>query len=140
MATKTGLGWVVVIRGDEPKVRQRFSLAHELKHIIDDDLMTRLAGGLYPATTLYCADERAERVADRFAAALLMPKVLLRRTGRTACKTFPCSRDATTSRVRPWRSDCDNSGSCKRHHAARRLTLARIATEREDERHVRCDR
>jgi len=79
MATKTGLGWVVVIRGDEPKVRQRFSLAHELKHIIDDDLMTTLAGGLYPATTFYSAAERAERVADRFAAALLMPKVLLRR-------------------------------------------------------------
>jgi Zn-dependent peptidase ImmA (M78 family) len=79
MATKTGLGWVVVIRGDEPKVRQRFSLAHEVKHIIDDDLMTALAGGLYPATTLYSAAERSERVADRFAAALLMPKVLLRR-------------------------------------------------------------
>lgn len=79
MATKTGLGWVVVIRGDEPTVRQRFSLAHELKHIIDDDLMTALARRLYPATTLYSADERAEHVADRFAAALLMPKVLLRR-------------------------------------------------------------
>jgi hypothetical protein len=31
------------------------------------------------------------------------------------------------------------SGSCKGHHAARRLTLARIATEREDERRDSCD-
>ena len=114
MATKTDLGWVVVIKGDEPTVRQRFSLAHEIKHIIDDDLMTALAGGLYPATALYCADERAERVADRFAAALLMPKdAASAATGWTACKTLPCSHAATTSRDRPWRSDCANSGCCK---------------------------
>lgn len=79
MATSTAHGWVVIIKGDEPKVRQRFSLAHEFKHIIDDALMTALPDGLYPATTLYTADERAEKVADRFAAALLMPKILLRR-------------------------------------------------------------
>jgi Zn-dependent peptidase ImmA (M78 family) len=79
MATKTGLGWVIVIRGDEPTVRQRFSLAHEIKHIIDDDLMSSLEGNLYPATPLYTAADRGERVADRFAAALLMPRLLIRR-------------------------------------------------------------
>ncbi len=77
MATQTGFGWVIVIRGDEPKVRQRFSLAHELKHVIDDELIMVLPGQLYPATPLYSADERGERVADRFAAALLMPKALI---------------------------------------------------------------
>jgi hypothetical protein len=30
MAMKTGLGWVIVIRSDEPQVRQRFSLAMRL--------------------------------------------------------------------------------------------------------------
>jgi Zn-dependent peptidase ImmA (M78 family) len=79
MATKTGLGWVIVIRGDEPTVRQRFSLAHEIKHIVDDEMMIKLDGSLYPATPLYTAAERGERVADRFAASLLMPRVLIRR-------------------------------------------------------------
>lgn len=79
MAMKTGLGWMIVIRSDEPQVRQRFSLAHEIKHIVDDDLMTHLDQDLYPATRLYSAEERGERIADRFAAALLMPLMLIRR-------------------------------------------------------------
>jgi Zn-dependent peptidase ImmA (M78 family) len=79
MAMKTGLGWVILIKSDEPIVRQRFSLAHEIKHIVDDELMTRLDRDLYPATRLYSAEERGERVADRFAAALLMPTMLIRR-------------------------------------------------------------
>ncbi len=74
MALKTNRGWVVVIKGDEPTVRQRYSLAHEIKHIVDDELMTELPAGLYRATKRYSAQERAEGVADRFAAALLMPK------------------------------------------------------------------
>jgi Zn-dependent peptidase ImmA (M78 family) len=41
--------------------------------------MSALSDGLYPATALYTAEERAERVADRFAAALLMPKLQIRR-------------------------------------------------------------
>jgi len=79
MAMKTDVGWVIVIKGDEPKVRQRFSLAHEIKHIIDDDVMTSMDRDLYPATALYSAEQRGERAADSFAAALLMPKVLIRR-------------------------------------------------------------
>ena len=79
VAMKTDLGWVVVIKRDEPKVRQRFSLAHELKHIVDDDLLTSMDRDLYPATALYSVQERGERVADRFAAALLMPVTLIRR-------------------------------------------------------------
>ena len=83
MATHTGLGWVIVIRGDEAQVRQRFSLAHELKHVVDDCFMHQktgpLADGLYPEQQGYPAHERIERVCDAFAAALLMPKVMLRR-------------------------------------------------------------
>lgn len=77
MATKTEYGWIIVLRSDEALVRQRFSWAHEIKHVLDDGLID-IFGGLYPATCGYSADERAERVCDRFAAALLMPKVLLR--------------------------------------------------------------
>jgi len=77
MATKTEFGWIIVLRSDEAIVRQRFSLAHEIKHVLDDGLID-VAGGLYPATRGYSTDERTERVCDRFAGALLMPKVLLR--------------------------------------------------------------
>jgi Zn-dependent peptidase ImmA (M78 family) len=77
MATKTDYGWIIVLNSEEAVVRQRFSLAHEIKHVLDDGLID-LAGGLYPGTRGYSADERTERVCDRFAAALLMPKVLLR--------------------------------------------------------------
>ena len=77
MATKTNFGWIIVLNAEEAMVRQRFSLAHEIKHVLDDGLID-LAGGLYPTTRGYSADERTERVCDRFAAALLMPKVLLR--------------------------------------------------------------
>ncbi len=78
LATKTDFGWLVLIKGDEPLVRQRFSWAHELKHILDDDLIDLPPAGLYPSVGGYSQHERAERVCDRFAAALLMPKALLR--------------------------------------------------------------
>jgi hypothetical protein len=107
MATKTDLGWVIVIKGDEPTVRQRFSLAHEIKHIIDDDLITRLIGDLYPATAGYSAEQRAERVADRFAAALLMPTTLIRRDWvdglqdiALLARRYNTSRPATEVRLR----------------------------------------
>ena len=70
MTTRTDSGWVVVLRGNEPAVRQRFSLAHELKHVFDDPFI----GRLYPALGHRSASERAERVCDYFAACLLMPK------------------------------------------------------------------
>lgn len=77
MATKTDFGWIIVLNAEEAMVRQRFSLAHEIKHVLDDGLID-FNGGLYPATRGYSSEERTERVCDRFAAALLMPKVLLR--------------------------------------------------------------
>lgn len=77
MATKTDYGWVIVLNSSEATVRQRFSLAHEIKHVLDDGLID-LGGGLYSGTGGYGTEERTERVCDRFAGALLMPKVLLR--------------------------------------------------------------
>jgi len=74
MATKTPYGWIIVLRSDEAKVRQRFSLAHELRHLLDDPFIDRL----YPASGGYTSFERAERVCDYFAGCLLMPKRLLR--------------------------------------------------------------
>ena len=78
VATKTDFGWLIVLKGNEPLVRQRFSLAHELKHVLDDEIIDRPDGGLYPSIGGYSSHERAERVCDRFAAALLIPKPVLR--------------------------------------------------------------
>lgn len=70
MTLHTSRGWLIVLRRDEPQVRQRFSLAHELKHILDDPFIDRL----YPALGHNSSRERAERICDYFAGCLLMPK------------------------------------------------------------------
>jgi hypothetical protein len=77
-ATSTEFGWLIALKADDAMVRQRFSLAHEVKHVLDDELMASLPDGLYPATRGYSAHQRTERMCDRFAGALLMPRVLLR--------------------------------------------------------------
>lgn len=74
LTTKTDFGWLVVLNSSEPATRQRFSLAHEIKHCLDDPLV----GQLYVESGGYSAHETMERVCDRFAAALLMPRSLLR--------------------------------------------------------------
>jgi hypothetical protein len=73
-----GRSWVICIARDEPTARQRFTIMHELKHIIDygsDARLYRGHGRLSPA-------QQAERAADYFAGCLLMPKRLLRRAWR----------------------------------------------------------
>lgn len=67
--------WVIALNRLEPAVRQRFSLAHELKHVLD----APFGELLYPSWRGLSADERAEQVANHFAACLLMPKAWVRR-------------------------------------------------------------
>jgi hypothetical protein len=67
--------WLVVLNGREPQTRQRFSLAHEFKHILDDrfvDLVYR---------HLPDADRRdfVEQVCNYFAGCLLIPRPWLKR-------------------------------------------------------------
>jgi hypothetical protein len=66
--------WVIVLNSYEPLVRQRFSLAHETKHLLD----APFGDVLYPASGGMSGSERAEQVADHFAACLLMPKLWVR--------------------------------------------------------------
>jgi hypothetical protein len=73
MATRTDSGWVIVLKSDEPSFRKAFSLAHELKHVLDDPFIE----WLYPRTQLQSAHERAELICNYFAACLLMPKKLV---------------------------------------------------------------
>lgn len=68
-----GTTWVIYVDRDEPATRQRFTVMHELKHIIDHGQMDRLYLGRSRAD----AATEAERAADYFAACLLMPRTLM---------------------------------------------------------------
>jgi len=62
--------WIVAINGLEHPLRQRFSLAHELKHVIDHTTRHYL----YREEPGQPSQVKAERAADYFAGCLLMPK------------------------------------------------------------------
>lgn len=64
-----GDNWQLVANAGEHTHRQRFSLAHEYKHVIDHPLRDLL----YPSHAV------REQVADHFAACLLMPRRLVTR-------------------------------------------------------------
>lgn len=67
--------WVILLNADEPLTRQRFSLAHEFKHILDHPYVDYL----YPFSTSEDRHEATERIADHFAANLLMPRMWIKR-------------------------------------------------------------
>ncbi len=69
-----GSAWIIVLNPTEPSTRQRFSLMHESKHIIDHSVRHRLYG---PEARR--DDPQAERIADYFAACVLMPKLYVKR-------------------------------------------------------------
>lgn len=71
--------WVIVIRGSEPGTRQRFTLAHEFKHIVDYPFIDVL----YPASLGMSAHQRAESICDYFAGCLLVPRPWLKRAWTT---------------------------------------------------------
>jgi len=62
--------WIVALNALEPDTRQRFSLGHELFHIVNHH--TRQ--WLHPGNHRFSAHHTGERLADYFAACLLMPK------------------------------------------------------------------
>jgi Zn-dependent peptidase ImmA (M78 family) len=95
--------WLIVLNGSEPRTRQRFSLAHEFKHVLDNPFIDVL----YPAAGDMSARERAEQVCDYFAACLLMPRLRVKRawTGgqqstRSLARNFDVSQAAMTVRLR----------------------------------------
>jgi predicted transcriptional regulator len=62
--------WIVALNTHEPEVRQRFSLAHELFHIINHTTKE----WLQPGDGYLSAHDSGEKLADYFAGCLLMPK------------------------------------------------------------------
>ncbi|MBY6676248.1 ImmA/IrrE family metallo-endopeptidase [Rhodococcus sp. BP-332] len=67
--------WVILLSRADSWQRQRFTLAHEYKHIIDHGR----SGDLYRGDRRASAATQAERVADYFAACVLMPRRALKR-------------------------------------------------------------
>ena len=67
--------WVIALDRGEAYVRQRFSLAHEFKHVLD----APFGPTLYPAWRGMTTQNRSEQAADHFAANLLMPRAWVKR-------------------------------------------------------------
>jgi Zn-dependent peptidase ImmA (M78 family) len=67
--------WLILINGSEPYARQRFSLAHEFKHVVDH----RFRELMYVDRPGLSAAAQAEQAADYFAACLLMPRGWVKR-------------------------------------------------------------
>lgn len=102
LATATGTGWVIVLSADDTAARVRYSLLHEVKHIVDDAMIA----WLYRPIDGMTADTVAERICDAFAAACLMPRVWIKRdwaTGmrdtRTLATRYQVSPSAITIRL-----------------------------------------
>lgn len=67
--------WVILVDSTEPAVRQRFSMAHELAHVIYHPL----AATALPETKRTSAEQRLEQACEYFAACLLMPRTWMKR-------------------------------------------------------------
>lgn len=78
-----GHDWIVVLNGRKRIAARRYSLAHELKHVIDHT--TR--GLLYRGMPRLSAVEQAERAADFFADCLLMPAAWVEAASADGCRT-----------------------------------------------------
>lgn len=95
--------WIVLVNSDEAPVRRRFTIAHEIKHILDDQAISHLrqkgSGTAAPSWL-------TERVCDYFAACLLMPRPHIKRAYTTVsqdeatlAKMFDVSIDALGIRL-----------------------------------------
>lgn len=93
--------WLILLNGTETHGRQRFSLAHEFKHVLDHPFIAVL----YPGTPWTSAHDRAEQVCDYFAACLLMPRLWMKRAWtrtqdvRTLARRFDVSAQAMRVRL-----------------------------------------
>jgi Zn-dependent peptidase ImmA (M78 family) len=77
--------WLVVLNGSEAVTRQRFSLAHELKHILDHRFVRLIYSG-------FSEDERhamVEQICDYFAGCLLMPRPWVKRAYCGGLQSLP---------------------------------------------------
>jgi predicted transcriptional regulator len=102
MAVRARSHWRIVLKADEPRQRQRFSLAHEFKHVLDDPVVDQLHRHLDPDRQ----HERTERLCNYFAACLLMPRAWVKRDWCEGIQKLPVlarryyvSTEAMTTRL-----------------------------------------
>ena len=62
--------WLIAVNKDDSPTRRRFTLAHEIKHVIDHPFMRVLYVDRWGRTN----DQRVEDMCDYFAACILMPR------------------------------------------------------------------
>ena len=74
MSHWTGREWLICLNKHDPEVRQRFTLLHEYKHIVDHGR----AEQLYTGDTRATPHQQAERAADYFAGCALVPRTALK--------------------------------------------------------------
>lgn len=74
-----GREWVIALNEADSEARQRFTLLHEFKHIIDHGATGRLYQDRTRRGVTVTAQEQAERLADYFAACALIPRRDLKR-------------------------------------------------------------
>lgn len=67
--------WRILVNRNDSRGRQAFSLAHEVKHMLDHPIATTV----YRDSRFGSASAVAEQAADYFAACLLMPRPWLKR-------------------------------------------------------------
>lgn len=85
--------WIVQINASEPATRQRFTIFHEYKHIVDHGLTAQLYGS-GPEASLH-----AEQAADFFAGCVLMPRPFVKRlwgSGVQTAGTLAAQLDVST--------------------------------------------
>lgn len=70
MSHWNGSAWIITVNKHDSVARQRFTLLHEFKHIIDHGQSARL----YSGDRRRSAGEQAEAAADYFAGCALVPK------------------------------------------------------------------
>jgi len=78
-----GQQWVIALHAEEPVTRQRFTLLHEYKHIIDHGRTTHL----YSGTSSSDGQQQAEQAANFFAGCALMPRTLVHRAWAAGRRT-----------------------------------------------------
>ncbi|CAN5214435.1 hypothetical protein BH18ACT5_BH18ACT5_09280 [soil metagenome] len=100
---RVGNLWIILVNQDEAEVRQRFTIAHEIKHILDDQATVHLhRRGLLASGQNWLT----ERICDYFAANLLMPRLWMKRAWVSAtqdpmelARLFDVSVDAVRIRL-----------------------------------------
>ncbi|MCG8914916.1 ImmA/IrrE family metallo-endopeptidase [Actinokineospora sp. PR83] len=86
--TYTGGRYLILINKNDAHARRRYSLAHEWKHVIDDTAAKVLYSRFGHGDEL-ARERKVERIADHFAACLLMPRLWVKGAWMNGIQDLP---------------------------------------------------